>query len=356
MNELQLAPIAASEYAGEVDKLFWVMNALTVVFTIIVIALIAFLAARYRKGSNVDRSNPTTHNTLLEMTWTLPALVLGLGVFTWSSRLFADVYTPPKNAREVFVIGKQWMWHAQHSDGTRENNEIHVPVNNPVKLSMISQDVIHAFYVPEFRIQRHVEPGRYTSMWFTPTRVGKYRVYCNVYCGTQHSEMGGWVVVQSREDFEKWQAGGGGRPFYPGGISSPTGDLSLAQTGATLFRKYQCASCHADGPKASAKGASLTGLYKSLRQLADGSKVVADEGYIRSAILNPNDVRLANSTGSMPAYRGSLSESEVIALIAYIKEIGTGKPLEGGRPDSVAPAANTNSQQWRYMYGGEQYQ
>ena len=152
------------------------------------------------------------------------------------------------------------------------------------------------------------------------------------------------------------QAGGGGRPFYPGGISSPTGDLSLAQTGATLFRKYQCASCHADGPKASSKGASLVGLYKSLRQLADGSKVVADEGYIRSAILNPNDVRLANSTGSMPAYRGSLSESEVIALIAYIKEIGTGKPLEGGRPDSVAPAANTNSQQWRYMYGGEQYQ
>jgi cytochrome c oxidase subunit 2 len=168
--------------------------------------------------------------------------------------------------------------------------------------------------------------------------------------------MGGWVIVQSREDFEKWQAGGGGRPLYPGGISATTGDLSLAQHGATLFKKYQCASCHADGPKASSKGGSLVGLYKSLRQLADGSKVVADEGYIRSAILNPNDVRLANSTGSMPAYRGSLSESEVIALIAYIKEIGTGKPLEGGRPDSVAPAANTNSQQWRYMYGGEQYQ
>lgn len=355
MNELQLAPIAASKYAQEVDKLFWAMNALTVIFTIIVMALIVFLAVRYRKGSKVDRSNPTTHNTLLEMTWTLPALVLGLGVFTWSSQLFAGVYEPPKNAREVFVIGKQWMWHAQHANGTRENNELHIPVDQAVKLSMISQDVIHAFFVPEFRVQRHVEPGRYTTMWFTPNRIGKYRIYCNVYCGTQHSEMGGWVIVQSRSDFEKWQAGGGGRPFYAGGISAPAGDLSLAQQGNSLFRKFQCASCHAGTNKNTANGASLAGIYDTMRQLADGSQVRVDEGYLRTAILNPNDVRLPNSTGGMPAYRGSLSEDEVVALIAYIKELGTDVTSEGGNPNPDAPAANTSTQQWRYMYGGEQY-
>lgn len=355
MNEWNIIPPAATSHAVEVDKLFWTLNFLTIVFTAIVAGLILVLVTRYRRGNRVDRSRPQTHNTALEMTWTVPALVLGLGVFVWSSKLFAEVYRPPQNAREIFVIGKQWMWHLQHSNGVRENNELHIPVGKPVKLTMISQDVIHAFFVPEFRLQRHVEPGRYTSMWFTPTRVGKYHLFCNVYCGTQHSEMGGWVYVMEREDFDRWQAGGGGKPFYPGGLSTPTGNLSLAQQGAALFQKYQCASCHGAEGAARKMGPPLTGIYNKMRQLKDGRRVAADDGYLRNAILYPAEYALAGWDQSMPSYRGSLSEAEVVALIAYMKALGTSEDVNGGRPSLDAPAANTDNQQWRYMYGGEQY-
>ncbi|MFM7323030.1 MAG: cytochrome c oxidase subunit II [Armatimonadota bacterium] len=356
MNEWNIIPPAASTYALEVDKLFWVLNILTIVFTAIVAVLIIALAARYRRGNRVDRSRPTTHNTLLEMTWTVPALVLGLGVFVWSSKLFADVYRPPQNAREIFVIGKQWMWHSQHSNGIRENNELHIPVDQPVKLTMISQDVIHAFFVPEFRLQRHVEPGRYTSMWLTPTRVGKYHIFCNVYCGTQHSEMGGWVYVMPRDEFDRWQAGGGGKPVYAGGVQTPTGAPTLAQQGAALFQKYQCASCHGAEGAARRLGPGLTGIYGKMRQLEDGRVVKADEGYLRNAILYPAEYGLADwKDQGMPSYRGSMSEADVVALIAYIKALGTAQDVNGGLPNPVAPAANTDNQQWRYMYGGEQY-
>lgn len=355
MNELPFIPPAASAHAQELDKLFWVLNTLTVLFTAIVGVLIAVLVSRYRRGNDVDRSRPTTHNTLLEMTWTLPALVLGLGVFAWSTKLFAHIYQPPKNAREIYVIGKQWMWHLQHSNGIRENNELHIPVGQPIKLTMISQDVIHAFYVPEFRIQRHVEPGRYTTMWFTPTLPGKYHLFCNIYCGTQHSEMGGWVYVQTAEDFNRWQAGAGGKPTYPGGLSTPTGEPSLAQRGAALFQKYQCAPCHSPEGVQRKLGPSLVGIYGKMRQLADGRQVTADDGYLRNAILYPKEFALAGWSAGMPSYRGAISESDIMAIIAYIKALGTTEVVDGGKPDLNAPAANTDNQQWRFMYGGEQY-
>ena len=356
MNEWNIFPPAASTHAVEVDKLFWALNGLTIFWTAVVGVLIVVLAYRYRRGRRVDRSRPQTHNTLLEMTWTMPSLVLGLGVFVWSSKLFADVYRPPLNAREIFVIGKQWMWHSQHSNGVRENNELHIPVGQPVKLTMISQDVIHAFYVPEFRLQRHVEPGRYTTMWLTPTRVGKYHLFCNVYCGTQHSEMGGWVTVMPRDEFDRWQAGGGGKPVYAGGISSPTGGLTLAQQGAALFQKFQCSPCHGAEGVAKRLGPPLTGLYGKMRQLKGGRVVKADDGYLRNAILYPAENPLEGWDQGMPSYRGSMSEADVVAIIAYIKALGTTENVHGGLPNSNAPAANTDNQQWRYMYGGEQYQ
>ena len=398
---------AATQYAEDVDLLFFALVALTVIFSVLVAGLLLFFTVRYRRGSKVDRSHPLTHNTLLELTWSVGPLVLGLAVFFWAAKLFAGVFAPPPNAKEVYVIGKQWMWHLQHASGIRENNELHIPVDEPVKLVMISQDVIHAFYVPEFRIQRHVEPGRYTTMWFTPNKVGKFHLYCNMYCGTQHSEMGGWVYVMSKASYQKWQVSGGARPVATGGYTSPNGAPSLTQEGFNLYNKYQCNSCHSSEAVQRGRGPSLEGIYGKVRNLSDGRKLLADDGYLRNVVFYPNEYPLAGWPQGMPSYKNVMTEQEVIAVNTYIKSLGvagsTNKNLgnvydpanggavqsntsgggsgsgslggmtgtgsgslmnnqtsqpgpiseDGGNLDSEAPAANTNNQQWRYMYGGD---
>ena len=275
-----------------------------------------------------------------------------------------------------FIIGKQWMWHLQHANGTRENNELHVPIGEPVKLTMISQDVIHAFFVPAFRMQRHVEPGHYSSLWFTPTKVGKYHMYCNMYCGTQHSEMGGYVYVLSKSDYAKWAASGGAKPVAPGAIQSKSGGLTMAQAGAALFQQYSCASCHAGDAVKRGRGPSLVGIYGKNRQLANGKIVRADDGYLRNVVYYPTEYPLAGWPQGMPSYKGVLTEEQVLQINAYVKSLsaapaqtpgttvpngqtstapGTTTDTDGGQPSADAPAANTDNQQWRYMYGGEQY-
>jgi cytochrome c oxidase subunit 2 len=371
MGEFPLHPPAASSFADDVDLLFYALLFLTVVFTVIVIGAIAFLTVYYRRGNKVDRSRPVSHNTLLELAWSGGPMILALGMFLWSAKIFANAYSIPANSKEVFVIGKQWMWHLQHANGIRENNELHLPVDEPVKLTMISQDVIHAFYVPEFRIQRHVEPGRYTSFSFTPTKIGKYHLYCNMYCGTQHSEMGGWVYVQSRADYDKWVASGGGRPASLN-LTTPSGDLTMAQQGKALFEKNQCNSCHVGEAVTRRRGPSLAGIYGKNRQLVGGRVVKADDGYLRDVVYYPSEYPLPNWPQGMPSYKGVLTEEEVLRINAYIKTLGTAaepvstgtttepghnepSPAEGGNPSTDAPAADTDNQQWRYMYGGEQY-
>jgi cytochrome c oxidase subunit II len=357
MGEMPIMAPAASEYAKNVDVLYWTLTALTVIFTVLVMAVLLFLVARYQRGNNVDRSNPVDHHNGLELAWSLPALVLGLGVFVWSAKLFAGSYQPPKNAKEIFVIGKQWMWHLQHANGIRENNELHIPVDEPVKFTMISQDVIHAFYVPEFRMQRQVQPGEYTQMWVTPTRVGKYHLYCNMYCGTQHSEMGGWVYVMSRADYDKWASSGGTRAVNPGGIEATRGGLSLPQQGKALYEKYQCAGCHgSSGSDAAKRGPSLAGIFGKSRQLVSGKVVTADDAYLRNAVLYPDEFPLAGWPQGMPSYKGVLSEGDVVAINAFIKTIGTKDEPHGGTPEQESIPASTDNQQFRYMYGGEQYQ
>lgn len=356
MGEMPLRPPAATEYAGDLDVLFFALVILTVVSTVLVLALLVVMVARYQRGNNVDRSNPQSHNTMLELAWTLPSLVLGIGIFIWAAKLYAAVYQPPKNAKEIYVIGKQWMWHMQHANGLRENNELHLPIGESVKLTMISQDVIHAFYVPEFRLQRHVQPGEYTQMWFTPNRVGKYHIYCNMYCGTQHSEMGGWVHVMSRADYDKWAASGGVKASHPGGIESARGGLSLAQQGKALYEKFQCAGCHGSGGSdATLRGPSLVGIYGKMRQLVGNRKVEADDAYLRNAILYPEEYTLAGWPQGMPSYKGVLSESDILAINSYIKTLGTKDEPHAGAPAQESIPADTDNQQFRYMYGGEQY-
>ncbi|HVK06747.1 MAG TPA: cytochrome c oxidase subunit II [Armatimonadaceae bacterium] len=387
MGELPFRPVAASSYAEDVDRLFFVLVALTVFFTSAVGITVLALAARYRRGNKVDRSRPSSHNTLLELSWTIPPIFLGLGVFFWSAKIYTQAYAVPENAKEIFVVGKQWMWHIQHSNGIRENNELHIPVGEPVKLTMISQDVIHAFYVPEFRLQRQVEPGQYSSFYFTPTKTGRYHLYCNMYCGTQHSLMGGWVYVMSKADYQKWAASGGSQPVAPGGTPSKTGGLTLTQRGASLYEKFQCNSCHDPAAVQRGRGPSLVGLYGKTRQLADGRKVKADDGYLRNVLYYPAEYPLAGWAVGMPSYKGVLTEEEVLQINAYVKSLkptaqqsgaGTGggataaaapvpataaaptgaagAPADtaGGNVERNAPAANTDNIQFRHMYGGEQ--
>jgi cytochrome c oxidase subunit 2 len=377
MDKLPIFPVQASSYAEDIDKLFLLLVALTLAFTFLVGIMLLFLTIRYRRGSKVDRSNAHDHNTLLEVSWSFGPLVLALGVFVWSTKLFASVYAAPPNAKEIFVIGKQWMWHLQHTNGIRENNELHIPIGEPVKLTMISQDVIHAFYVPEFRVQRHVEPGQYTTLWFTPTRVGKYHLYCNMYCGTQHSEMGGWVYVMSKTDYSQWAASGGAKAIAPGAIQTRNGGLTMAQAGAALFQQYQCASCHSPEAVKRGRGPALDGVYGKNRQLANGKVVPADDGYLRNVIYYPDEYPLANWPQGMPSYKGQLTEEQVLQVNTYIKSLSGASSVaasgvstakgqtpvtssvvqdtDGGQPNPDAPAANTENQQWRYMYGGEQY-
>lgn len=305
-----MSPPQASNFAFEHDVIFYTLTALTLFFTTLVMSLVIFFAVKYRAGNKVDRSRPMYENIKLELTWSIIPLILGLIMFYFGASLFIKMRTPPADAQEIFVVGKQWMWHVQHSNGVRENNTLHVPLNKPIKLTMISQDVLHAFYIPAFRTQMHVVPGRYTTMWFIPTKVGEYHLFCGMYCGTQHSEMGGKVVVMEPKDWAEWAANGG----------ESRAPLTMEQAGARLFSKVGCNNCHGgvDTPRAP----SLANLFRKRVTFSDGSTRIADEDYIRESILRPHDQLTAGYEETMPIYQDQLTEADVLNLISFIKGVG----------------------------------
>lgn len=307
-----LRPEAASTFAGPQDLLFGVLTVLTIVFSVPLFIIAIVFAVRYRAGNKVDRSRPSHENLKLEIAWSVIPLIMALAVFGYSAKLFVDMRTPPKDAMEIFVIGKQWMWHIQHPNGVRENNELHVPVGVNVKLTMISQDVIHAFYVPEFRTQYMVMPDKYTQLWFNATKEGEYRILCNQYCGTQHSEMVGKVFVMSPEKYQAWLA--------DGGVRMRPKARTLTQQGKDLYDQYNCVNCHTD--KNTERGPTLAGLFGSKRQMTDGSAVVADDPYLRESVLSAEKRLVAGYLATMPNYDQELTEEQVLALIAYMKTLG----------------------------------
>lgn len=301
-------PPAASNFATEMDTLFFAILGLSVFFAVITFFFVVFFAFKYRAGSSADRSSPVYENMKMEVIWIAVPTLLAIIFFGWGAKVYADTRIPPKDAKEIYVVGKQWMWHIQHPNGVRENNTLHVPIDTDIKLTMIAQDVIHAFYIPAFRVQFMVVPGRYTQMWFRPTQIGKYHLFCNMYCGAQHSEMGGTVVVMSKKDYAEWLANNG----------STRQNLSPIQAGEKLFNKIGCANCH--GPVDLAPRApSLYGLYGQAREMDNGQKFIADETYIRESILRPSEKIRKNYTNTMPVYDKQLTEDEVMSLMAFIK-------------------------------------
>ncbi|MCC6402784.1 MAG: cytochrome c oxidase subunit II [Fimbriimonadaceae bacterium] len=326
---LPIYPEPASENALRYDLLFWTITLLSFFFFVLVGGLALYFVAKYRSGSNVVRSNPMDHHTGLEILWSGIPILLALAVFAWSTNNFVNHQRRmPKDALEVFVIGKRWMWHLQHMNGIRENNELHVPVGTPVKMTMISQDVIHAMYLPDFRAQFHVVPGRYTELHFTPTKVGRFKMLCAMHCGTKHSEMVGFVHVMEKAEFARWLENGGNRNI-------PVA-LDMKERGAQVWAEKNCGNCHGDSDNV--RGPSLAGLMGSKRQMTDGTTVLADRTYVRDSITAPWRQITQGYRAEMPEY-SNLTEPDILALTAFIESLT--KPSGEAPADALSPRDKT---------------
>src|SRR5688572_19601810 len=301
-DSFRLFPEQASSLAPEMDALYAFLCAVTVFFTLLIFVLIVYFAFKYKRRSEGERPQQTVESIRLELAWTIIPFLIAMVMFFWGARLYFTVYAEPKNPLDIHVVGKQWMWKIQHPSGKREINELHVPLNQKVQLTLGSQDVIHSFFIPAFRVKQDVVPGRYTKMSFTPTKPGVYHLFCAEYCGTQHSGMIGRVIVMDPDAYQTWLAG-------------TSLDDPPAVAGAKLFQQFGCATCHGS------QAPTLAGVYGSEVKLADGRAVKADEDYIRRSILNSTEEIVAGYPPIMPSFRGQLTEEQLMHLTAYIKSL-----------------------------------
>ena len=298
-----LRPDQASTIAQGVDHLYYFLTAIDLFFTAVIFLTIFYFAIRYRRRSEKDQPTQIEGNIPLELLWTLIPLGLVTITFLWGTSLFVQNARPPAAAAEIFVVGKQWMWKIQHPEGIEEINELHVPVNRAVKLTMTSEDVIHDFSVPAFRIKKDVVPGMYTSEWFEATKTGTFHLFCDQYCGTNHALMKGEVIVMEPAAYEQWLSGG---------VRGET----MTQAGAKLYDQLACITCHGTG-----KGPPLSGIYNRTVKLSDGTTVTADDAYLRESILVPSAKIVEGYPPIMPTYKGQVTEEQLLQLIAYIRSL-----------------------------------
>jgi len=309
---------AASDYARDVDRLFWLLVVISGLIPLLVMALVAIIVIRYRRGSTVHRGElPPALKHEVELGWTAATLFLFLFIFWWADTAHLEALTPPANALEIHVVGKQWMWRFQHPNGAREIDTLHVPAQTPVRLAMTSEDVIHDLYLPALRLKQDILPGRTTFLWFTATKTGTFWLTCAEFCGTDHSRMGGKLVIMPPDEYARWSA------------AQPQGD-DLAHQGEALFRTLGCSGCHAPG--ASVRAPDLHGVYGRLVHLADGRTVKADEAYLRDSILLPRKDVVAGFDPIMPSFAGVATEGDLIKLVAYLKSLGSATGERGAQP------------------------
>jgi cytochrome c oxidase subunit II len=303
--------------AREVDALYIFLLIVAGMMTLLIFTAVIYFAARYRNRKGV-LADQIEGSTPLELTWSIIPFFVFMAIFAWGAVVFFQGRTPPRDSTEVYVVAKQWMWKLEHAEGQREINELHVPVNKDVKLIMTSQDVIHSFFVPEFRMKQDVVPGRYTIAWFRAIKPGTYHLFCTQYCGSQHSGMIGDIVVMEPAQYEAWMNGG------------TTGPLSA--TGEKVFAELGCVTCHRSD--STGRGPNLQGVFGHPVQLEDGRTVTADENYIRECILSPGDKRVKGFQPIMPTFQGLVSEEQVNALVAYVKSLA--KPGDAGTTKTAA--------------------
>lgn len=310
-STLPLFPPSASTVASDVDTLYFFILGVSVFFAVLVSVLILAFTFKYHRKHSGDVGADIHGSLSLELLWTGIPFILAMVMFVWGAQLFFTLAKPPADAMDIFVVGKQWMWKVQHPDGVREINELHIPVGRPVRLTLGSEDVIHDYYIPAFRVKMDAVPGRLTTMWFTATKAGEYHLFCAEYCGTKHSGMIGTVIAMEPQDYQAWLAGG-------------RSSGSPVQNGERLFSELSCVTCH----KADSKGRGpwLGGVFGSTVELVDGRTVTADENYLRESIVNPQAKVVKGFTPIMPTFQGLVSEENLLQLIAYVKTLKPADP------------------------------
>lgn len=362
MWDFPLFPDQASSIAGQVDTVYFALIGLSAAIILLVGSVALYFLVKYRRDSDADRSNPVANNWTLETLWIVIPFAISMGFFFWAAQKYFEIEEVPDNAEQVFVVGKQWMWKLQHPQGQREIDELHVPVNRPIQLRMTSADVIHSFYVPAFRVKQDVVPGRYTTLWFEAKKTGTYALKCAEYCGTNHSQMTGQVVVMSQADYQDW-------------LSAQQTENPMVAQGERIFARAGCSGCHA--PNSPERAPQLTGLFGHPVQLASGDTVIADATYLRDSILLPAKQVVTGYAPIMPSFDGQLSEQEIFALVEYIKSLsgaatgpkvgavggpasaqqaqaaGQQAPKNGSTQSSAAPAAGGSAARGEQLFASQ---
>jgi len=312
MNVFSIFPQRASVTAVEVDALYTFLLVICIGMAALIFFFVFFFAIKYRRRNQDDVAPPPIHGSIpLEIAWSVIPFMVMLVMFGWGTKLYFQNYTPPRDTLDIYITGKQWMWKVQYPTGQREINELHVPTGRPVKLVLASEDVIHSFYIPAFRLKHDVVPGSYQTYWFEATEPGRYHIFCAEYCGTNHSDMGGWVTVLTPSEYEKWLAGGTGG--------------SMRDQGEKLFQEYGCVTCHVTSREG--RCPSLLNVFGKPVLLEDGRTVLADEAYVRESILNPNaKIVKGYKRDIMPVFQGQINEDGLLQLIVYIKSLSPPTP------------------------------
>lgn len=313
---IPLFPEQASTFASDVDALYFFMVAVSAFFALVVAVAAILLGVRYRRRHPDEVGARIEGNLPLELLWSVIPALITMVMFGWGASVFYHLRRPPEEALQLYAVGKQWMWKFQHLEGQREINELHIPAGRPIKVTVTSEDVIHSLYFPSFRTKIDAIPGRYTSLWFEPSKPGRYHIFCAEYCGTKHSGMIGWVEVLEPAAYQAWLAGGG--------------EGSLADRGNSLFQDLACNTCHLESGQG--RGPTLSGIFGKPVELADGSTVIVDEAYLRESILNSQAKIVRGFQPLMPTFQGLISEEGLVALIEHIKSLSP-------QASSPAPAA-----------------
>jgi cytochrome c oxidase subunit II len=305
-NWIPFWPDTAAINAISVNNLVIAEFALSALIMVTVLGMMVVFCVRYRRESNASRANLSEKTWHFEIAWTTATLGVFLVLFAWGAGMYVWLYQAPPGDEEVYVVGKRWMWKVEHPGGQREINELHVPVDKTIRLAMASEDVIHSFFVPAFRVKHDVVPGTIETLWFKANKTGSYFLACTQFCGLQHATMQGKVTVMSGPDYARW-------------LTEEGVHESLAEQGAELFRAHGCSGCHS--PNSTVHAPLLAGLYGTIVHLQDGSVRLADEAYIHDCILNPRSFTVAGYPPVMPDYSGQIEEGDVLKLVAYIKAL-----------------------------------
>lgn len=315
-------PESASTVSSKVDALYFYLSGVTLFFTLLISGVIVFFVIKYRRRSPFEIPQPIAGSHKLETMWSVIPFIIAMSMFAWGAQIYFENARSPKNANEIYVVGKQWMWKIQHSTGQREINELHVPVGRKVKLIMTAEDTIHDFYIPAFRIKADVLPGKYTTQWFEATKPGTYHLFCAEYCGMNHSGMIGSVIVMQPSEFDNW-------------LSGNAGQQSPAVAGQQLYQSLGCVTCHGASGEGG-RGPGLVGLFGRKVDLTNGQSLTADESYVRESIENPQAKIVAGFGPIMPTFQGQVTPEQLIQLMSFIKSLQV-----TGAPAATAPGPKT---------------